>query len=74
MAGRDDTFEGQRQLLKALEKCQSLLEKKKRIYADRLRGWYCKKVVLPNDVASSMEVFKFIAEEISINTYINIMD
>jgi len=39
-----------------------------------VRGLLVRHLVLPNDVASSMEVFKFIAEEVSINTYINIMD
>jgi len=38
------------------------------------RGLLVRHLVLPDDIASSMEVFKFIAETISVDTYINIMD
>ncbi|NQS98336.1 MAG: radical SAM protein [candidate division Zixibacteria bacterium] len=38
------------------------------------KGLLVRHLVLPEDIASSMEVFEFIAEEISTNTYINIMD
>ncbi|MBS7623335.1 radical SAM protein [Candidatus Bathyarchaeota archaeon] len=39
-----------------------------------MRGLLIRHLVLPNDVAGSREVLKFIAEEISKNTYVNIMD
>jgi len=38
------------------------------------RGLLIRHLVLPNDAAGSREVLKFIAEEISTNTYLNIMD
>jgi putative pyruvate formate lyase activating enzyme len=38
------------------------------------QGMLVRHLVLPEDISSSMEVFKFIAEEISLDTYINIMD
>ncbi|MGQ9640410.1 MAG: radical SAM protein [Candidatus Bathyarchaeia archaeon] len=38
------------------------------------RGLLIRHLVLPGDAAGSWEVLKFIAEEISKNTYINIMD
>jgi putative pyruvate formate lyase activating enzyme len=38
------------------------------------RGLLVRHLVLPNNLAGSREVLKFIAEEISKNTYINIMD
>lgn len=38
------------------------------------RGLLVRHLILPEDISSSMEVFKFIAEEISPDTYINIMD
>jgi putative pyruvate formate lyase activating enzyme len=38
------------------------------------QGMLVRHLVLPEDNSSSMEVFKFIAEEISLDTYINIMD
>ena len=38
------------------------------------RGMLVRHLVLPDDITTSMEVFKFIAEEISANTHINIMD
>jgi len=38
------------------------------------RGLLIRHLVLPNNAAGSREVLKFIAEEISKNTYINIMD
>ena len=39
-----------------------------------VRGLLVRHLVLPDDIATSMEVFKFLADEISRNTYINIMD
>lgn len=39
-----------------------------------LRGLLVRHLVLPNNIAGTEEVVKFIAEEISKNTYINIMD
>ena len=39
-----------------------------------LRGLLVRHLVLPNQLAGSEETLKFIAEEISTNTYINIMD
>ncbi len=38
------------------------------------RGLLIRYLVLPNQIAGSFDVLKFIAEEISKNTYINIMD
>jgi len=38
------------------------------------RGLLIRHLVLPNNAAESKEVLKFIAEEVSRNTYINIMD
>ncbi len=38
------------------------------------RGLLIRHLVLPNNVAESEEILKFIAEEISKNTYLNIMD
>jgi len=38
------------------------------------KGLLIRHLVLPDDIASSMEVFKFIAETISVDTFINIMD
>ena len=38
------------------------------------RGLLVRHLVLPNDLAGSREILRFLAEEISINTYINIMD
>jgi putative pyruvate formate lyase activating enzyme len=38
------------------------------------RGLLIRHLVLPNNAAGSKEVLKFIAEEISKNTYVNIMD
>ncbi len=38
------------------------------------RGLLVRHLVLPNRIANSFEVLKFIAEEISINTYVNIME
>jgi putative pyruvate formate lyase activating enzyme len=38
------------------------------------RGLLIRHLVLPNDAAGSREILKFIAEEISKNTYVNIMD
>jgi putative pyruvate formate lyase activating enzyme len=38
------------------------------------RGLLIRHLVLPADIAGTSEVVKFIAEEISINTYVNIMD
>ena len=37
-------------------------------------GLLIRHLVLPNNAAHSREVLKFIAEEISRNTYVNIMD
>lgn len=39
-----------------------------------VRGLLVRHLVLPNNIAGTEEVVKFIAEEISKNTYINIMD
>lgn len=39
-----------------------------------LRGLLIRHLVLPNDISGTEEVLRFIAEEISKNTYINIMD
>lgn len=38
------------------------------------RGLLVRHLVLPNDIAGSKAVIDFIADEISINTYLNIMD
>jgi putative pyruvate formate lyase activating enzyme len=38
------------------------------------RGLLIRHLVLPNDVAGSKKVLEFIAKEISINSYVNIMD
>jgi putative pyruvate formate lyase activating enzyme len=38
-----------------------------------LRGLLVRHLVLPNNIAGSAEVFKFIADEISKDTYVNIM-
>ncbi|MGB9627457.1 MAG: radical SAM protein [Thermodesulfobacteriota bacterium] len=38
------------------------------------RGLLIRHLVMPNGVASSEEILKFIAEEISIHSYVNIMD
>ena len=38
------------------------------------RGLLIRHLVLPNDIAGSKEVIDFVADEISINSYINIMD
>lgn len=37
-------------------------------------GLLVRHLVLPNQIANSFEVIKFIAEQISLNTYVNIMD
>ncbi|WP_353683525.1 radical SAM protein [Thermodesulfovibrio sp. 3907-1M] len=39
-----------------------------------VRGLLVRHLVLPNNIAGTQEIVKFIAEEISKNTYINIMD
>jgi len=39
-----------------------------------IRGLLVRHLVLPEGIAGTQEVVKFIAEEISKNTYINIMD
>ena len=39
-----------------------------------VKGLLVRHLVLPEDMSASAEVFKFIAEEISADTYINIMD
>jgi len=39
-----------------------------------LRGLLVRHLVLPNGIAGTAEIVNFIAEEISKNTYINIMD
>lgn len=39
-----------------------------------VRGLMVRHLVLPNDLNTSHIVFKFLADEISINTYLNIMD
>jgi putative pyruvate formate lyase activating enzyme len=39
-----------------------------------VRGLLVRHLVLPNHLAGTEEILKFIAEELSINTYINIMD
>ncbi len=39
-----------------------------------VRGLLVRHLVLPNNIAGTEEVVKFIAQEISKNTYINIMD
>jgi putative pyruvate formate lyase activating enzyme len=38
------------------------------------RGLLIRHLVMPNGVASSEEVLRFIAEEISVHSYVNIMD
>ncbi len=38
------------------------------------RGLLVRHLVLPEDISASLEVFKFIAEELSPDTYVNIMD
>ncbi|GAB4288697.1 MAG: radical SAM protein [Ignavibacteriaceae bacterium] len=38
------------------------------------RGLLIRHLVLPNDIAGSGKVLRFIADEISVNTYLNIMD
>ncbi len=39
-----------------------------------IKGLLVRHLVLPDDIASSMEVFKYLSEKISRDTYINIMD
>ena len=39
-----------------------------------LRGLLVRHLVLPEGIAGTLEVVKFIADEISKNTYLNIMD
>ncbi len=39
-----------------------------------VRGLLVRHLVMPNDVAGSEGVFKFLAEEVSPNTYVNVMD
>jgi putative pyruvate formate lyase activating enzyme len=39
-----------------------------------LRGLLVRHLVMPNNVANTEEVMKFLADEISVNTYVNIMD
>ena len=63
------------------EVCRKAVEEMHRQTGDLLsengiarKGLLVRHLVLPDDIASSMEVFKFIAETISSNTYINIMD
>ncbi|MGK7344930.1 MAG: radical SAM protein [Candidatus Nitrospinota bacterium M3_3B_026] len=38
------------------------------------RGLLVRHLVMPNDAAGSEEIFRFLAEEVSKNTYVNIMD
>ena len=38
------------------------------------RGLLVRHLVLPNDIAGSIKVIDFVAQEISANTYLNIMD
>lgn len=38
------------------------------------RGLLVRHLVLPNDIAGSAQVFKFLAEELSTDTYVNVMD
>ena len=38
------------------------------------RGLLIRHLVLPNDLAGSQQILRFIAEKISLNTYLNIMD
>jgi putative pyruvate formate lyase activating enzyme len=39
-----------------------------------VRGLLVRHLVLPNNVAGTDEVFRFLSEEISANTYLNLMD
>jgi putative pyruvate formate lyase activating enzyme len=39
-----------------------------------VRGLLVRHLVMPNRVAGSEQVFKFLAEEVSTNTYVNVMD
>jgi putative pyruvate formate lyase activating enzyme len=39
-----------------------------------IRGLLVRHLVLPNDLAGSQQVFRFLAQEISTNTYLNVMD
>jgi putative pyruvate formate lyase activating enzyme len=39
-----------------------------------VRGLLVRHLILPNNLANSEEIFKFLAEEVSLNTFINIMD
>jgi putative pyruvate formate lyase activating enzyme len=39
-----------------------------------VRGLLVRHLVMPNGVAGSEQVFKFLAEEVSTNTYVNVMD
>jgi len=39
-----------------------------------MRGLLVRHLVLPNQLAGTAEVVRFLAEEISVNTYLNIMD
>ena len=47
-----------------------------RIGSDGLaqRGLIIRHLVLPNELAGSSEILRFIAERISLNTYLNLMD
>jgi putative pyruvate formate lyase activating enzyme len=39
-----------------------------------IRGLLVRHLVLPNDLAGSQQVFRFLAQEVSTNTYLNVMD
>jgi putative pyruvate formate lyase activating enzyme len=63
------------------ERCEESIREMHRQVGDLMiedgiarRGLLIRHLVLPNNAAHSREVLKFIAEEISRNTYVNIMD
>ncbi|MEM4246532.1 MAG: radical SAM protein [Candidatus Bathyarchaeia archaeon] len=63
------------------ERCKEAVKEMHRQVGDLIiedgeakRGLRIRQLVLPNNIAQSEEVLKFIAEEVSTNTYLNIMD
>lgn len=79
--GRADTAEKYSNAPDYFERCKEAVKEMHQQVGDlviedeiAVRGLLIRHLVLPNDTAGSREVLEFIADEISKNTYINIMD
>jgi putative pyruvate formate lyase activating enzyme len=70
-SGAEDYWEVNRRALKEMHRQVGDLQV---VQGIAVRGLLVRHLVLPEDISASMEVFKFIAEELSKDTYINIME